>query len=220
MKIMKKTLAVIFCSCVLLTMTSCSSVESEYKKAGAKWAIEAYKELPAEFNEDTCNQFWIGGDVFEFPMKASEFADKGWEIIDIYKEDVDWNYLLDPSYEYELCLKKDGAGFMTWIYNDSDEPLPVSKCMVIYIKINYNEEALLPGGALLNKRYKTLDEALAVFNKDMTAFSDKENSYGYWFEDSYWGENCSVRIQYSHNPDDYSVAYIEYFALAPQEILK
>ncbi len=59
MKILKRAVAVLLASGMLVAMTSCSKVEQNYRKAGADWAIEAYKELPAEFNEDTFNQFWI-----------------------------------------------------------------------------------------------------------------------------------------------------------------
>ena len=117
MKILKRTVAALLASGMLVAMTSCSKAEQNYRKAGADWAIEAYKELPAEFNEDTCNQFWIGGDVYEFPMKAEEFFDNGWEIIDIYQEEVNADFLLDPESVYELCLKKNlGPSVMTWIY--------------------------------------------------------------------------------------------------------
>lgn len=58
MDFLKKTVAVIIGASMLFAMTSCSKIEQNYKKAGAEWAIEAYKELPAEFNEDTCNQ-WL-----------------------------------------------------------------------------------------------------------------------------------------------------------------
>ena len=219
MKALKRTLAVLLCTGMLFSMASCSSKDSYYKNAGAQWAIEAYKTLPEEFNDETCDQFWIAGDVYRFPMRAEEFFDNGFKIIDIYKDDVNENYLLEPHYEYELCLNEDGEGMMTWIYNDSDEAKPVSDCMVVYIKINYYEEALLPGGALLDVRYKTLDEALAAFNKDMTVFDEEDYVYGYEYMVARWSEVCSVRINYSENPGDYSVGCVEYFALDPEVIL-
>ena len=217
MSYLKKTLAVLLFACVLFTMASCSS--NKYDKAGASWANAAAKALPAEFNRNTCNKFWVGGDVYEFPMKAEVFFKNGWHIVDVYKEDVDENFLLDPHYEYELCLGKDGTGIMTWILNDSNEALPVTQCTVVYVKIDYYEKALLPGGALLDTRYKTLDEALAAFNKNMIAFDKEDHVYGYRFNDPKWGDNCSVRIDFSENPDDYSVGCVEYFALAPEDIL-
>ena len=219
MKILKKTIAVLLCACALFAMASCSSQEKVYRDAGAKWAIDAYKALPAEFNEDTCNQFWAGGDVLEFPMKTKEFSDKGWEIIDAYQEDVDWNYLLDPYKAYELGLRKDGASILTWIYNGSDEALPASECTVIYVKIGFNQDVLLPGGALLTARYKTLDEALGAFNKEMTVFDEENCIYGYWFDDEVWGNNCSVRIDFSKQPDSYKVAAIEYYAIPPEDLV-
>ena len=219
MSIFKRALAVLLLTGVLFTMASCSSKDSYYRKAGAQWAIDAYKVLPEVFNEDTCNQFWAEGDVFEFPMKADEFFDKGWEIIDVYKEEVDENYLLKPQYMYELCLDKNGTGIMTWIFNSSDEALPVRECTVVYIKLDWYEKLLISGGALLDLHYKTLDEALAAFNKDMTVFDKEKNCYGYSFDDKKMGYDCSVRITYSHNPDSYSVSRIEYFALDPEIIL-
>lgn len=218
MSIFKRAMAVLLLTGLLLTMASCSSKDSYYKKAGAQWAIDAYKTLPEEFNEDTCNQFWAAGDVYEFPMKADEFFDNGWEIVDVYQEEVDENYLLDPQYIYELCLDRDGTGMMTWIYNNSDEAMPVSECTVVYVKLDWYEEILVSGGTLLDVNYKTLDEALAAFNKDMTVF-EEEHYYGYDFEDKDMGYDCSVRITFSHNPDSYSVFCIEYFALDPEIIL-
>ena len=96
---------------------------------------------------------------------------------------------------------------MTWIFNSSDEALPVRECTVVYIKLDWYEKLLISGGALLDLHYKTLDEALAAFNKDMTVFDKK------------MGYDCSVRITFSHNPDSYSVSRIEYFALDPETIL-
>lgn len=218
MKFLKKTAAAVISASLLLAMTSCSKIEQNYKKEGADWAIDAYKMLPAEFNEDTCNQFWIGGDVYEFPMKAGEFFDNGWEIIDIYQEDVDENYLLEPGYEYELCLDKNhDAGAMTWIYNDSDKALPVSECTVIYFCINWNEEALLPGGALLKAKYKSLDEGLAAFNKDMTEFDAEDMLYGYEFAADGW-DNCSVRINFGEDPRGFTISTVKYYALDPELI--
>lgn len=219
MKILKRAVAVLLASGMLVAMTSCSKVEQNYRKAGADWAIEAYKELPAEFNEDTCNQFWIGGDVYEFPMKAEEFFDNGWEIIDIYQEEVNADFLLDPESVYELCLKKKlGPSVMTWIYNESDKPMPVSECMVIYVALAWNEEALLPGGALLSAKYKTLDDALAAFNKDMTEFDAENDIYGYEFKADNWEETCVVRIDFSEQPGDYKVGSVKYYAVDPELI--
>ena len=220
MGILKKTTAVLLSAGMLFAMTSCSSSKIDYKKAGAPWAIDAAKALPEEFNEDTCNQFWIGGDVYEFPMKARVFIENGWNVVDAYQEVVDENYPLDPQYEYEICLNKNGAGIMTWILNDSDKVQPLKDCSIIYVKINYYEEALLPGGALLNTRYKTLEEALSAFNSNMTEFDKEDHVYGYIFTDAEWGDNCRVRIDYSENPADYSVGCVEYFALDPEIILQ
>ena len=220
MNILKKISAALLGACILLSMTSCSSVERKYREAGAKWAIDAYKALPAEFNEDTCNQFWAGGDVFEFPMQAGEFKDKGWEIIDVYQEDVDWNYHLDPYSAYEFGLNKNGTGFITWIYNYSNTALPVRECTVIYIRLNWNEEILLPGGALLDTRYKTLDEALAAFNKDMEAFDVEDKVYGYSFDDGNWGDKCSVRLDYSDSPTGFKVGTVEYVTATSKQFLE
>ena len=217
MKVIKRTLAVLLSACMLFAMASCSSKDSYYKKAGAAWAIDAYKALPEEFNEDTCNQFWFAGDVFEFPMKADEFFDKGWEIVDVYQEDVDENYPLDPLSVYELCLNKDGAGMMVWIYNDSAEPKPVKECLVVYLRIGHHEEALLPGGTLLDTYYKTLDEALAAFNKDMTELDKEDCVYGYQF-DAEGFDNCSVRFDISDSPQGYYVANVAYYVFDPADL--
>ena len=174
--------------------------------------------FPFRENEADKDSLLIGGDVYEFPMKAGEFFENGWEIIDIYQEDVDENYLLEPGYEYELCLDKNhDAGAMTWIYNDSDKALPVSECTVIYFCINWNEEALLPGGALLKAKYKSLDEGLAAFNKDMTEFDAEDMLYGYEFAADGW-DNCSVRINFGEDPRGFTISTVKYYALDPELI--
>lgn len=214
MNILKKTVSVLLGACMLFAMTSCSKIEQNYKKAGAEWAIEAYKELPAEFNEDTCNQFWIGGDVYEFPMKAEEFFDNGWEIVDIYQEEVNENYLLDPESVYELGLKNNpGSTILTMIYNSSNEPMPVSDCMIIYIAFMWNDEVLLPGGTLLSTKYKALDEAVAAFNDDMTEFDAENNIYGYEFEAEDWEFTCSVRLSIEEAPNGVKVRAVKFYAV-------
>ena len=214
MNFLKKTVAVLLGTCMLFAMASCSKIEQNYKKAGAEWAIDAYKMLPAEFNEDTCNQFWVGGDVYEFPMKAEEFFDNGWEIIDIYQEEVNADYLLDPESVYELGLKKNlGPTALTMIFNSSDEPKAVSECMVIYVAFMWNDEVLLPGGALLSTKYKTLDEAMAAFNDDMTEFDAENNIYGYEFEAEDWEFTCSVRLSFEEAPNGIKVRAVKFYAV-------
>ena len=217
MKLLKKTVAAVISASMLFAMTTCSKIEQNYKREGAEWAIEAYKMLPAEFNEDTCNKFYMGGDVYEFPMKAGEFFDNGWEIIDIYQEDVDENYPLDPGFMYEFCLDKNhDVAAMVWIFNDSDKAMPVSECTVIYFCIDWNEEALLPGGALLKAKYDSLEEGLAAYNEDMTEFDEEDMVYGYEFDVDGWNDNCSVRLDFGEDQRGFTISTVKYYAVDPE----
>jgi hypothetical protein len=90
--------------------------------------------------------------------------------------------------------------------------------MVIYVALAWNEEALLPGGALLSAKYKTLDDALAAFNKDMTEFDAENDIYGYEFKADNWEETCVVRIDFSEEPRGYKVGSVKYYAVDPELI--
>ena len=129
------------------------------------------------------------------------------------------NYPLDPGFMYEFCLDKNhDVAAMVWIYNDSDKAMPVSECTVIYFCINWNEEALLPGGALLKAKYDSLEEGLAAFNEDMTEFDEEDMVYGYEFDVDGWNDNCSVRLDFGEDQRGFTISSVKYYAVDPELI--
>lgn len=149
------------------------------------WVDTVSKKMDEELNADNCTEFYLGGEMYTFPLKVSEFLDNGWEFAkESYgEEDLESYY----KCEYNLYDENNNV-IIVDVYNITEETLKVSECDVDEVTIDGRSgEAMIHGGIAIGENpYESFEDFESHVDMKSMEFEIEEststNKYIHTFE--------------------------------------
>lgn len=197
---MKKIISLILCAGFCLQLTACSS-DALDALGGRKnaWVEEGAALLGDDIRS---GEFILNGEKYTFPMRMSDWLDKGWHVSNNY-ENKD-NFTLDiggMSTEFEL-FNEDGDYVRVSAYNDTDKRATVDKCMVSSLYISLTDfEAVFPGGIYTENKPAQIMEAYG--EPDYKDDGESQAIKAYYDFTSADGWACEAELRMFNN--DYTI---------------
>lgn len=182
---MKKVISTVLATVMLLGVVGATGCDKNMLKK-EKWSDKAVKEVEEELSTKTCTQFYLEGEVYEFPCEVNCFLDNGWEFKDATTADKELASWEQSDYIYNL--KKDDKLIEVGMTNISDETLPIKDCMVDSLKLySASGDVMIPSGLTMDDaafygNFDEFNEAVDMDDENLTIDEKSKTAHDYTFE--------------------------------------
>lgn len=169
-------------SCMFTILLMCILIVFGLAACGKEEKIPEYvTTIGAEIADElSSGQFYLDGDMYQFPLTVGDFLDNGYSVSANYTN-AD-TFALAPGgqtnsfalvKEVEDCYQ-DVHDVRCYVYNPTEEELPLEECMIGKITINAPAKMMFPGGIW---EKTTHEKVISAYGEPKTFDNDSDIFY-------------------------------------------